>query len=588
MSHMEQPPNPTRDVPMTSIGTRTVEDVIFAINNHPKLTPRAKSDFTSALRTVAKAIGQPPNAVPANPPAITRRLKTFKPAELGLKSSSWSNALYLAAKAFRATGCYVAPGAYNVPFGPAWAALADRIEDDGLRYGLSRFMHIASEFGWAPGEIGEEHFARFRFHLETRLSCKDPDRQWLRVRQLWNRAARTTPGWPQNFVKTATASKGYCFDWSTFRPNLMADVAAYRAKRSSVDLFSEEAPCLLGALSLDDHEFKIRQFASALVRSGVDIELLAGVKDLLEPDRVKMGIRFFLSRSDGVLTAQIVGIANVLVGLARFGRGISEEGQAAAMAVLSKVLKDETGRPRFKRTGMTPKNKGLLRQFDDPVNVAKIVYAPDTLCEGLPLHGPLTVRQAQAVRSALMVELLLVFPIRETNLASLRLDKHFQWSRAGRQGTVSIYIQLDEVKNEVDLEVQLPDRSAMILRYYLEKARPVLGDPASPWLFPGRKGHLHPRGMGEQFRRVLLSKVGLHVNMHFMRHLCAKLYLDRNSGQFETIRRALGHKCIETTMKFYAEFSSVAALKLVDQNLLGLRAELASLAPRRRGRRRNS
>jgi hypothetical protein len=111
---------------------------------------------------------------------------------------------------------------------------------------------------------------------------------------------------------------------------------------------------------------------------------------------------------------------------------------------------------------MTAKNKGLLRQFDDPANVAKIVYAADILCEGMPLQGPLTVRQAQAVRTALMIELLLVFPIREANLASLRVGEHIQWSQPGRRGTVSIYILPAEVKNDQDLEVQLPARTARL------------------------------------------------------------------------------------------------------------------------------
>ena len=152
---------------------------------------------------------------------------------------------------------------------------------------------------------------------------------------------------------------------------------------------------------------------------------------------------------------------------------------------------------------------------------------------------------------------------------------------------MSIYIQYDEVKNDQDLEVQLPDRTAKLLDYYLKHAHPVLGKPGTPWLFPGEKEkHLHSRAMGEQFKRVMKRTLGLRLNMHFFRHLCAKLYLDRNAGQFAVIQHALGHKKIETTMKFYAEFSSVAALKLVDDNLLGLRAELAHLAPTRTHRRR--
>jgi hypothetical protein len=80
---------------MATTGTPAIEDVIVAIGGHPKLTSRTKSDLRSALRTIAKASGQPPNSIPANPPAISRRLKTFKPAELGIRPATWSNALNL-------------------------------------------------------------------------------------------------------------------------------------------------------------------------------------------------------------------------------------------------------------------------------------------------------------------------------------------------------------------------------------------------------------------------------------------------------------------------------------------------------------
>src|SRR5262249_4405688 len=258
----------------------------------------------------------------------------------------------------------------------------------------------------------------------------------------------------------------------------------------------------LSPRTLTDHEFKVRQFASALVRSGVEIESLVRLKDVLDPKYLETGFRFFLKRSKDEVTKQIIGIACALASVATWGCNMSEAELAAVNDVLDKVRLDETGRPRGRRAGMTAKNKGLLRQFDDPANVAKIVYAADILCEGLPPQGPLTVRQAEAVRTALMTELLLVFPIREANLASLRIGEHIQWSQPGRRGVVSIYIQSAEVKNDQDLEVQLPDRTTRLLEYYLTHALPLLGDPSQPWLFPGEKGHLHPRGMGEQFSLV--------------------------------------------------------------------------------------
>jgi hypothetical protein len=275
MSHIEQPPIATRELASTAEHSRTIEDVIQAIDGRPGLSPRTRSDYKSALRTVANAIGQPPHAVPANPPAITRRLKGFKAAQVGLRPASWNNALSLARKAFRATGCFVAPGAYNAPLTAEWAALAKKITNNkALRYGLSRFMHIASQHGWEAQDVSDDHFDRYEVELETRLACKNSPREAKRARQLWNQAASTVPGWPSTKLRTANCTHGYCFPWSAFSASLKGEVDTYCARRSTNDLFAEKAAKPLSPRTLTDHEFKVRQFASALVRSGVEIESL--------------------------------------------------------------------------------------------------------------------------------------------------------------------------------------------------------------------------------------------------------------------------------------------------------------------------
>jgi len=48
---------------------------------------------------------------------------------------------------------------------------------------------------------------------------------------------------------------------------------------------------------------------------------------------------------------------------------------------------------------------------------------------------------------------------------------------------------------------------------------------------------------------------------HQFRHLAAKLYLDQHQDGCETVRRLLGHKSLETTMRYYRELETVLAGK---------------------------
>ena len=46
------------------------------------------------------------------------------------------------------------------------------------------------------------------------------------------------------------------------------------------------------------------------------------------------------------------------------------------------------------------------------------------------------------------------------------------------------------------------------------------------------------------------------MNLHLFRHFAGKLYLERHPGDYESVRRLLGHKKLDTTMTFYSVFDN--------------------------------
>ncbi len=69
---------------------------------------------------------------------------------------------------------------------------------------------------------------------------------------------------------------------------------------------------------------------------------------------------------------------------------------------------------------------------------------------------------------------------------------------------------------------------------------------------------------------------------HQFRHLAAKLYLDQHPGNYEVVRRVLGHKSIKTTVNFYTGLETRAAVAHFDETVCGLRS---AHAPTGRGSR---
>jgi len=66
----------------------------------------------------------------------------------------------------------------------------------------------------------------------------------------------------------------------------------------------------------------------------------------------------------------------------------------------------------------------------------------------------------------------------------------------------------------------------------------------------------------------------LTVNPHLYRHLAAFFYLQENPGEYETVKRLLAHKSVDTTMTFYAEFEALAARKLYTDHLFDRKVDL--------------
>lgn len=222
-------------------------------------------------------------------------------------------------------------------------------------------------------------------------------------------------------------------------------------------------------------------------------------------------------------------------------------------------------RPR----GFTQKNRDRLRPFLDERNQARFLGLSDKLL-ALARRRGLDVKAALLVQTALIHEIMLRAPMRFGNLVTLNLDRHFHFSEPGRAGKAHISIPPEEVKNGQQLDFPLPRRTAQLLQLYLSRYRPLLvRDIDQGCLFPGRVGgHKHEVGLREQLCRAVRRHTGLEVNPHLYRHLAAFLYLRANPGDYETVRRLLGHRSIETTITFYMDLERFTSVERYNKTIL--------------------
>ena len=80
-------------------------------------------------------------------------------------------------------------------------------------------------------------------------------------------------------------------------------------------------------------------------------------------------------------------------------------------------------------------------------------------------------------------------------------------------------------------------------------------------------------GFAEQISDTIHRYTGMHINPHLFRHIAAKLYLDGNPGGYEVVRRVLGQRSINTTLRFYTGLETASAVRHFDATILRLRKE---------------
>lgn len=190
----------------------------------------------------------------------------------------------------------------------------------------------------------------------------------------------------------------------------------------------------------------------------------------------------------------------------------------------------------------------------------RLVTPPDDLMQRALANQDSRTSALMAMNAA-AITVLFSCPVRAENLATLDTERHLIANRNGNHTVYNVRIEGTDVKNEQPIEFRLTHANSAIVHRYITTFRPQISEVRGTALFPQKSDGL-PRSAAN-FSNGLMAQIyretGIKINTHLFRHLTAKIYLDRNPGHYEMVRQMLKHKNIQTTIKFYAEFSSQRA-----------------------------
>jgi integrase len=172
------------------------------------------------------------------------------------------------------------------------------------------------------------------------------------------------------------------------------------------------------------------------------------------------------------------------------------------------------------------------------------------------------VKAAGLAQLAVAIAILSVFPVRLGNLGTIRIGENL--IRPGGPGTPYwLVFSRYDVKNRIRLETVFDADVAKLIDNYIDNHFNVLLRGANePWLFPGMKcGHKGLATLSGQITKRIEKATGLFITVHQFRHAAAALILWAKPGNYEYVRRILGHRNIQTTINFYIGLETALATK---------------------------
>ncbi|NQV79367.1 MAG: site-specific integrase [Alphaproteobacteria bacterium] len=565
----------------------TLADAIECISRADDLTPTRQRDLISAVRRIAGILDRPAEQLPARLVDLKQGLNGVHPEQLNppISPKTWANLRSNLVAALRAAGANERKP--RKPLTSPWKELAGLLRDKRLRDGLSRLIRHLAEAGISPADVSDATIDLFMTATEnhTLLDQRQLHDLHRRSTRLWNEAVALVPAWPRNYLTVPSFKRPrQTVNFEELPRGLQSEIAAYLDWRLGNDPFNAP-PRISRPISVRQVRSTLLLAISAYLRRGGTLAELGSLRDVVEPERVKLMLLEYWIPGDGKgakgkARPTAHSIAQVLFAVA----SVYLELDAQHLDTLRAIKRQLGSQPG----GMTAKNRATLRAFEDDRNKWLLLSLPAKLwAEAIGNEGE-PERRAIRAQLAIAIEILLVAPMRSINLFQLRRG-HTLLKPAITRGSWHVVLEEDDTKSAEPLEYELPARvTTMIDEYWAELRRTLIrGNTDEEYLFPSRSGGCKSQQtLAQQIRQIIAKRTGLHLSPHQFRHLAAQFLLDDEPGNHIGVSDLLGHRNPKSS-RMYSGLRTKPAGRHHERLLTEQRSRLAEQAakkPRRRSR----
>jgi integrase len=531
-----------------------LSEVLVALESHKGFSKTRLRDLRSSIKRVASLLGDDPARIALDLPAVSAKLATISPAAAGLTSKSFSNIRSDFMAAVTASKLKSVQRSAKTPLSAAWNKLFADISTRRAQIGLSRLARYASGRGIAPQAINDATINAFITAVRDGTLHRKPNDLHRSVALIWNEVARRSEFGLQLVDVPSFRRPAQRIEWALLASTFRTDVGDYLTWCAGVDSFAANARSrALAPQTIKLRQNEIHAAITALVESGVAPNAITSLADLVSPENFKRILRRRHETIGGRENVFNHGLARSLVEIAV--RWVKVD--AAAHAELKRLA----GKVPMPISGLTTKNKRVLRQFDDPAILRRLFNFPSRLWAEVKRDAKPNFRTLVKAQAALAFAILSYMPVRLQNLATLTFDVHL-FMREAPGATSSLELPAGELKNRRELAFDIPSDVAKMLIEYRNRIAPKVIGRRPDRLFVNVDGTPKTQWtVAWMIRTYLKRRAGIVLSAHQFRHLSAKVLLDAEPGSFETVRQLLGHASLNTTVAAYAGIDSRRAAR---------------------------
>jgi integrase len=543
----------TPATPTTTPLEPSFANLIAAIEQANGLPEQRRRHWVCSLRQVAKWLDRPATVIPARWQSVRISVSQLHHARVGATAKTTANHRANTRAALRWFGHEHDVPQQGARLSPEWMRFRDSL-DKPTRSRLYSLVRYCSARGISPSSVDDKIFDEYwRYRAETTgRACNNTARRFM-VRA-WNGSAGAIDGCSLRQLTEPPIKKTEPA-WDAFPEGLRRDLDDYFAglAKSHRTLNGKRIqPCSPGTIRYRMAE--LVAMARMAVRLGVPIESLTSLAALLHPDVVEKVIDAYWEKNGDEPNTGTIDLGKKVLRMARETGCLDQAG-------LDRLDDMRAALEPHRREGLTPKNLQLIRQVLTDGVWGEVVSLPNVLMQQARLakeHAP--IKAGVSAQLAVAVAILSFAPVRISNLVSIELGQNLIKPGGLNTPYWLVFPQYD-VKNRVDLNFKFDQPLTDLIDEYIHEFRPALlrGANAS-WLFPGDGGQPKTIVMfGKQITMRIQKAIGLRITPHQFRHAAAAIYLKHRPGDYETVRRVLGHRDIQTTIRFYCGLETMQA-----------------------------